>query len=141
MKKNKSNHYVVDGVSYREEFYANGCLKRKRSYVLEGKMLSDTEYFESGVISSNWENDGTEWGIFNSFYESGAKFSSGSMYIGFDDNLCSHGEWSWFYESGVIKETGCYIDNEESGVWILYNEDGSEKSREDKTDSSWLLDD
>jgi antitoxin component YwqK of YwqJK toxin-antitoxin module len=110
----------------------NGEHKRydnKGSLILEHGMYLDDlktgdwiKYFENGMVETKQSFvDDKENGVYETYYLSGQLKAKGNF-----ENGVKSGLWEYYYESGNLKGT-----EDHPGLQLLYNEDGSLKSRID----------
>ena len=104
--------YSKDGVRFtlKKETYVNGI------------MIAFTENYSNGVVKKNIQN-----GKCYENYESGKKLAEYTA----DKNGQLQGKYTAWYESGVIKKTGEFVDDNKNGSWFEYNEDSTVKLKED----------
>ena len=104
--------YSKDGVRFtlKKETYVNGV------------MIAFTENYSNGIVKKDIKN-----GKCYENYESGKKLAE---YTADKDGQLQGNYTSW-YESGVIKKTGQFVDDNKNGSWFEYNEDSTIKLKED----------
>lgn len=123
-------------------FYANGQLMREANYdagtldgafveydengeeVSKGEFVEGTEeghwfYRRNSAVEEGDYTDGMRTGVWRSWYQPGVI----SAKIEYDQDLMN-GEYTIYYENGVIKRTGKCINGERDGIWYDYDDTG-----------------
>ena len=117
------NQYNIDTVKkegYWEEYFSNGQLEYKGSYI-NGKEEGYWElYHENGKLYSKGEyKNGKEDGIWEDYYPDGNLHSKGSYKNGKRD-----GYWYEYWFNGKLYSKGLYKNGKKSGILNKYNEYG-----------------
>lgn len=133
---------ILDG--YYKEYDANGVLNFTLLY-RNGILIQDVtddqieteekiEYFENGKIKATgfYKKDSKPIGLHKKYSredsiikatiynDNSIIVSSGFM----DDNGKRTGKWEEYYEDGLLKASGMYLNNLKEGKWLFYLKDG-----------------
>lgn len=79
------------------------------------------EFYESGQlkIEGNYDQNEQRHGLWVSYYDNGQKWSESSY-----KNGLKHGHSITFFPNGNVRYVGEYKEDEKSGTWTFYNEEG-----------------
>jgi uncharacterized protein len=120
-------------VVVKEEYYSNGKIKFRGSYVdsipvgihkyfaMDGSVQNGILYNDIGKLSGEGlvDDNDKKQGLWKFYYESGELLSQGK----FSDDKKT-GEWSFYYRNGNLEEKGKYNKNNAIGLWKWYYENG-----------------
>lgn len=107
-------------------FYSlNGRVERKMTFKegkLDGLYIQNDKYGDT--LSCCFFRKGKRDGICKQFYSGGGALQSIEVY----DNGKPEGEWKYWYESGVVKETKYFSQGKENGLRTEYYSNGQMQS-------------
>jgi len=153
-KKNDTSYtFFNDNIRSKQKIYSNGILLQQTSYYISGKLksthnISDTitrvytnkDYYENGQLNSERVSNDSMLLSIKYFGKKGNpldngdyKDGNGSLLSYDDDTLISeatyknyklNGGFTTYYHNGKISSIGQFKDDERTGTWYSYSEQG-----------------
>jgi len=135
-KSGEYNYGKLEGA--QKEYYPNGTLKEKLTYLKDGKLDGEhVSYFQEGNLEVRETfKDGKLEGPREQNYNTGHARSSASYKGGIVD-----GVFALFHPNGQPRVRGFFYNRERSGTWSTFDDDGAKRTEggftEGKPDGTW----